>query len=1018
MKRFTTFAFLAMALVFALSSTAAELNYTEAFDVVPEATDFSKAARDTVYLLGGPGQVNNNGTFQNAVGAADWHGFTTRDYTEMTETHWHIDTFEAVTGVNSAWCGMDFGVDGIGYGDTWNEMMEYRYTVANTALPTLVDVSANVRHNTELGYDYSYLTYYTTGGANANLVELDGNGGGVVAVTGSVTYQPGEYVDGNQIRIVWRLQSDGGYSTPTGWPGLGGFWVDDINLTVSQEGTTLVTIFDDFEDGTFGPNWEAVLPQFVGNFSKIWTNLEDYDPCLSNYGPQVAFIDDGLVVPGTGGDICQTWCYGPVGYIVTTTGGLVGDQDGHIENALLSPVMEWPDASYDGCYYFFDAFVHEDLSGDSPGIFYQWAVRSVTGTDPLAIEDALWNDRNYVYYGGPDYRTGGDAELGNLLEPGRTFVQVQASVIEYGFHWGWTLHDGYPAPYFDNFRLLAFPFVGPGTSYRSLELAQDCFPAQGFVNYADLATNSCRFDMANNVSPHDDFVLYYGDSIVINISPVREGAELTGMPVINYVIDANPVFDGVRTVATSGAVDGMLATHTIAGITDTLEGQYAFDLPDEGMLYPGDVLHYYISTEDAIGGAGGTEPQSATIPGDITEFGDFSNPNAYTEDFTVHALPTVIADGENFVTPEVLFWLDADIRSGFHDEWYLAFANLGLEHGVDYDIFYTHAPTSALGNGLGGKATLEDIQDYGTMLYTCGTSSMATMSNGDPEYGDMGTDAALVSSWLDTGNKKLFATGDELATDLAQSGSTTLLVLDHWMGNILSSNDVRPLIGGQATALVRRTGDEVTNPVFKTATSWIAYGGCPGINTFDAITPGTGAVSLAEFTNSAGVGGVYPFSAATLKVNAEKNSHVITMPYGFANIWTDPSSSSKIAASLPGRGQVMKDILDYFGVAINPPAATPAPEVVAFSTRNFPNPFNPTTKIEFTMPREGHLSLKVYNVRGELVRTLVDEVVAEGPGFKMWNGTNDNGATMSSGVYFYEARTDSDVKVQKMALVK
>ncbi len=41
-----------------------------------------------------------------------------------------------------------------------------------------------------------------------------------------------------------------------------------------------------------------------------------------------------------------------------------------------------------------------------------------------------------------------------------------------------------------------------------------------------------------------------------------------------------------------------------------------------------------------------------------------------------------------------------------------------------------------------------------------------------------------------------------------------------------------------------------------------------------------------------------------------------------------------------------------------------------------------------------------------------------GYGFKMWDGTNDRGANVSSGVYFYEARTDSDVKVQKMALVK
>ena len=56
-------------------------------------------------------------------------------------------------------------------------------------------------------------------------------------------------------------------------------------------------------------------------------------------------------------------------------------------------------------------------------------------------------------------------------------------------------------------------------------------------------------------------------------------------------------------------------------------------------------------------------------------------------------------------------------------------------------------------------------------------------------------------------------------------------------------------------------------------------------------------------------------------------------------------------------------------------------------------------------------------MRGELVKTLIDEQVADS-GSVIWDGSDDGGAKVSSGVYFYEARTAGQVKVEKMALVK
>jgi len=91
---------------------------------------------------------------------------------------------------------------------------------------------------------------------------------------------------------------------------------------------------------------------------------------------------------------------------------------------------------------------------------------------------------------------------------------------------------------------------------------------------------------------------------------------------------------------------------------------------------------------------------------------------------------------------------------------------------------------------------------------------------------------------------------------------------------------------------------------------------------------------------------------------------------------------------------------------------------VAMLNQNFPNPFNPSTTIQFTMPRAGHVSLNVYNVRGQLVRTLVNENRPEGLQSVQWTGNDNNNRTVASGVYFYKIETDGKSEVKRMVLMK
>lgn len=86
--------------------------------------------------------------------------------------------------------------------------------------------------------------------------------------------------------------------------------------------------------------------------------------------------------------------------------------------------------------------------------------------------------------------------------------------------------------------------------------------------------------------------------------------------------------------------------------------------------------------------------------------------------------------------------------------------------------------------------------------------------------------------------------------------------------------------------------------------------------------------------------------------------------------------------------------------------------------QNHPNPFNPTTQIPFALATSSHVRLSIYDAQGGLVRTLLDEERAAGPYSQAWNGRDDRGAPVASGVYFCVMRAGGFEATQKMVLLK
>ncbi len=85
---------------------------------------------------------------------------------------------------------------------------------------------------------------------------------------------------------------------------------------------------------------------------------------------------------------------------------------------------------------------------------------------------------------------------------------------------------------------------------------------------------------------------------------------------------------------------------------------------------------------------------------------------------------------------------------------------------------------------------------------------------------------------------------------------------------------------------------------------------------------------------------------------------------------------------------------------------------------NYPNPFNPTTHIEFSLKKAGNVELAIYNINGQKVRTLVSEEMEADNHKVTWNGKDDRGNSVSSGVYFYRLQTSEVSQTKKMLMLK
>jgi len=213
-------------------------------------------------------------------------------------------------------------------------------------------------------------------------------------------------------------------------------------------------------------------------------------------------------------------------------------------------------------------------------------------------------------------------------------------------------------------------------------------------------------------------------------------------------------------------------------------------------------------------------------------------------------------------------------------------------------------------------------------------------------------------------------------------------------------------------------GELVSVPVFQNTggpigpAEMIAFGGCPIINNFDAMTSGgPSCVVNSSYGSDGGPNGAVLIQATPNPQST--TARVVLSGFAFNNIRDDvPDPTLDRVAHLDG-------VLDWLDGTAIPIGVDP----VAFANRlddAYPNPFNPSTTIRYSIKDRGQVTLNIYNAAGQLVRTLVNDVqTPRAEGFDVaWDGTNNAGQSVSSGVYFYKLTAKGFVQTKKMVLLK
>lgn len=352
-----------------------------------------------------------------------------------------------------------------------------------------------------------------------------------------------------------------------------------------------------------------------------------------------------------------------------------------------------------------------------------------------------------------------------------------------------------------------------------------------------------------------------------------------------------------------------------------------------------------------------------------------------------------------------LIFLELNADAGYHktDSLYVEIGPSTVllvddDEGTDYQSYY-EASLSRLvpydlweiaGQGSPGGDTLGHYQ---AVVWLTGDDSLTTLTSTEQED---------IASHLDEGGN-LFLSGQDIGYDLVEDGNASDSVFYH---QVLHSE-----YGGQVQErdmLNGVTGDPITDGLMVYLNG---FGGADNQRHPDVVSPLSGAVTIFRYYPSGS-----PEPAA---IRYAGSYRLVYFSFGFEALTGDTPSQS-----LEARTGLLNNILGWFGVATEVKESERIKPIPSGYTllQNYPNPFNATTVIRYQLSADGGrpstVNLKIYNILGQKVITLVNRRQRPGNYEVIWDGRDRWGNPLPSGIYFYLLKVGNLSFSRKMLLMK
>jgi hypothetical protein len=990
--------------------------------------------------------------FDTAVGQPSAQGWVGVDLTAQLGTYFHVDGpgcngVAAINGAKSMWCGQ-WATTAVpycgwaslpGYGNNWDQSL-----VASGAS----SISYTCVWDSEPGHDRTYVEYWDIVGSVWVALPVNGGVGYYDGVGGPVT-ESHSFTGPTDVRF--HFVSDVAWSNEDGyWPSNeGGFKVDDISGPSFEdwEGEACNQTLSD--DAVWTSQTATPFGMYAGLYSGA--TLVQEDACLRPLSNLWGFFDN----PFTTNYACGGWPlqgalpYGP------DASGL------YIHNEVWSPLV--PNLG-SGDQYRLQFLVYKDLPMDNLQ-FFTWAVRTVdSGGCPT-----VWQDEGYVYYGGHKYWLREWYEVGAFIAPTASNIQIALGVIDMCPIWCGISGSGAchsHAPLFDQVKLVRVNVAGPQWSVRHIDLFQDNFPEDGTV------TGFARADMAQDMLPSANPMIVPGDSIAFEVSDPNglaldpqfggpavylfaktvdrygndqgiAGVTMASPDKIRFVGDVSALprypycggpgnasapaglpagWNQFRCDRAYSLLGGAVSNRFAADLMDIAPLHTLEDAGNTGTFLPGHVIRYFLGAKNTNGiwsywhrtYDSGHPLYTMEGQGDSQATGSLATAAGAACEYSI------LPDAE--VDSDILYVDDADDRGGpaqLYLDW--SFASMGILDLVDrFDILDS---STFAGNSLASRVKSIANQIIGTspniyqkIIWNSGNRESGLIGDGGPLNGGSGPkksdDFTLLQFFLDNhpNNPGVYAAGDDLAEEWnTLAGPGAVAVRSTYMQYVLISGDhAGPPSNLPVSPLVYQNTGMPIGPA-----QMLAFGGCPIINDFDVMVPGgPGCLINSSYSVVDGPNGAVMIQATPNA--AASTARFVLSGFGFNYIRDD-------VPSVPlDRDVFLHDIIIYLQNLVPDPIGV---DPVAYANRldnAYPNPFNPSTTIRYSIKDRGHVSLTVYNAAGQLVRTLVNDVqTPRTEGFTIkWDGTNNAGQAVSSGVYFYKLASKGFVQTKKMVLLK